>query len=32
MTTLWDLPPHNGTPTSIDAADALYGPLERNAP
>jgi hypothetical protein len=21
--TLWDYPPHNGTPTSIDAADGL---------
>lgn len=26
MTTLWDYPPHNGTPTSIDAADGLVDP------
>lgn len=23
MTTLWDLPPHNGTDTSIDAAESV---------
>jgi DNA-binding Lrp family transcriptional regulator len=22
--TLWDIPPHNGTPTSIDAAEAIH--------
>lgn len=26
METLWGHPPHNGTATSIDAADGLYGP------